>query len=105
MPKLYNTIVVWDVYALAESEEDARAAALANITSGELPPSEQVAHDVGKRPVRAAWLGEKPLVGDAVSEADYENARGKTCEQIWTEINVKPQTASGEIDTKKSAKK
>ena len=99
MAKLFNTIIVWDIYAFAENEADARAAALANIQAGllgdiELPPSEQVAHDVGKRPVRTAWLNQKPLVGNAVSDADFEKVKGKTCEQVWAEINTKPKAES-----------
>lgn len=95
MPKLYEAIVVWDVVVWAESEEDAKAAVLSNIQAGlmgdiELPPSEQVARNIGVRPPRAAWQGQKPLVGAAVSDADYERVKGKTCQQVWEEINKKP---------------
>ncbi len=88
MAKLFNTIIVWDVYAIAEDEADARAAAIANILEG-LPASEQVAREVGKQAVRAAWVNEKPLVGSAVSDEDFEKIKGKTCEQVWTEANIK----------------
>lgn len=101
--RLFNTIVVYDVYCVAENEEDARNAALANIVSG-LPPSEQVARDVGRQPVRTAWLKEGPLVGDAVSEADFQKLKGKTTQDVWEELNLKSQqpTTSGEIAAKKS---
>jgi hypothetical protein len=88
--KLFNTIVVWDVYVLAENEYDARAGALANIVDG-LKPSEQVARDVGNRPVRAAWEREPPLVGPAVSDADFAKIKGKTTQDVWDALNKKPE--------------
>lgn len=94
MPKLFNTIIVWDVYAYAENQEDARAAALENIKAGllgdtELPPSTQTAIELGRQSVREAWLNQTPLVGEAVSDADFQKIKGKTCEQVWAEMNKK----------------
>lgn len=91
MPKLLNTIIVFDVYVWAEDATDAREAALANIRDGEEPldPSEQTALDTGRTPPRTAWLNRGPLVGNKVSDEDYAKVKGKTCEQVWTEVNKK----------------
>lgn len=102
MPKLYNTIVVYDVYAFAENEEDAREAAHANILSG-LKPSESVARDCGIRPVRDAWLKESPLVGNAVSDADFAKIKGMTSEAVWTMLNKKSEQPKAEKPAKASA--
>lgn len=91
---------MWDVYCWAENEADANEAALANIASGELPPSEYTSYDVGKQPVRAAWLNEKPLVGNAVSDDDFETVKGKTCKDVWELLNKK-----GEVIASSEAKK
>lgn len=92
MPQLFNTIIVYDVYAYAESAEDARAAALANIHDGEftLKPSQETALETGRTQPRTAWADQPPLVGPAVSDADFEAVKGKTCQQVWDEQNKKP---------------
>jgi hypothetical protein len=92
MAKLFNTIIVYDVYTWAENEEDANAAALAMIRDHEEPepPSEQNSLEVNRQPVRAAWLAKRPIVGAAVSDADFERVKGKTCEQVHAELTKKP---------------
>lgn len=92
MPKLFNTIIVYDVYSYAENQEDARAAAMANIADG-LPPSTQTAIELGRQSVRDAWLNQSPLVGPAVSDEDFNKIKGKTCEQVWAEANTKAKAA------------
>lgn len=93
MPRLFNTVIVFDVYTWAEDEIDAREAALANIRDAEAPldPSEQTALDTGRTGPRTAWLNRGPLVGAGVSDADFAAVKGKTCEQVWTELNKKPE--------------
>jgi len=93
VPKLFNTIIVFDVYAWAENEEDAREAAIANIRDTEQPlePSEQTALDTGRTGPRTAWINRGPLVGAAVAEADYQAVKGKTCLEVWESLNKKPE--------------
>lgn len=93
MPKLFNTIIVYDVYSFAENQEDARAAALANIRDGEQPlaPSQETALEAGRTQPRAAWANQAPLVGPAVSDADFDAVKGKTCQQVWDEQNKKAE--------------
>jgi D-aminopeptidase len=91
---IYNTVVVYDVYVIAESPEAAREAALANIRDGEqpLPPSEQVALEVrAEREIRAAWAEEGPLVGNDVSDADFAKLKGKKMTEIYAMLHKKPE--------------
>jgi hypothetical protein len=90
--KLYNVIIVWDVCAVAESPEAARSAVLAFIRdqNDPLKPSEQTALETrNAREIRAAWTGEKPLVGEDVSDADFELLKGKTSMEIFEMLNTK----------------
>lgn len=90
--KLYNVIVVYDVYAVAESPEEAREAILAAIADAEEPlnPSEQTALPVTReRDVREAWLTEKPFIGATVSDEDFERCKGKTTLDVFKMLHVK----------------
>lgn len=86
--KLYNTIIAFDVYVVAESEESARAAAMVHIREG-LNASHSVALEIKASPVRAGWQMERPLVGEDVSDADFERIKGKTTQQVHDLLNKK----------------
>ncbi len=102
--KLFNTCVVWDIYTVAESHEAARAAAEAMIKSGELNPSESVALEVKREnEVREAWRNERPLVGQDISDADFEKLKGKTTHDVFAMLHVKPE-ASPELGAAGPAK-
>lgn len=90
--RLYNTIMVFDVYCVAESPEEARATILEAIRDGEQPldPSEQNALPVSReREVRDAWREEKPFVGATVSDEDFERCKGKTTFEVFKMLHVK----------------
>lgn len=82
MPKLYNVIVVYDVYCVAESPEDAIETIKAAIVAeppDRLANSEEVANETtSERSIRTAWLEEKPFIGSTVSDADFEALKGKS---------------------------
>lgn len=85
--KLYNVIVVYDVYAVAESHEKAREAVLMAIVGGDgvtpESPSEQTAIESREnKNIRDAWIEQKPFVGDDVSDQDFESLRGKNTVEI-----------------------
>jgi hypothetical protein len=87
--KLYNTIIVFDVFVVAESPETARAAALEGLR-GELAPSEQVATEVTRpNTIRAAWAAQTPFVADDVSDADFKTIYGKTTDAIYALLYTK----------------
>lgn len=99
--RLYNVIAVWDGYVVAESEEAARNAMLANIhdTEQPLPVSDVNAIEAREaRHVREAWADERPLVGDDVSDADFAKLKGKTTTEARSMIYAK-------LDADKAAEK
>lgn len=91
--KLYNTIVVFDVYSVAENEEDARAAVLANIRQPipeGLRATEENALEVRElRSIRSTWLDQKPCVGEGVSDEDFQKLKGKTTQEIFEMLHLK----------------
>jgi hypothetical protein len=92
--KIFNTVIVYDVYCVAESPEHAREAALANIrdAADPLPPSEQVALEVrAEREIRAAWAESGPLVGADVSDGDFAKLKGKKMMEIFAMLHKKPE--------------
>lgn len=99
MPKVFNTIVIYDVYVVAENHEDARAAAIAAIAEGD-PPTEQTALEArNENNIRESWRDKKPLVGSAVSDGDFEKCKGKTTLEIYRDLYaskapVTPKAAS-----------
>lgn len=89
--RVHNVIVVYDVYAVAETPESARAAILGAIASNELQPSDQNAIPVNhERSIREQWRTEKPFVGEDVSDADFERCKGKTTLDIFNMLHTKP---------------
>lgn len=94
--KLFNTIIVYDCYVLAESEEEARAALLANIKADLEPPSSENAIETREeRNVREAWRDKKPMVGDMVSDADFNRAKGKTTIEVFNMLHVRDPKKAG----------
>lgn len=91
--KLYNTICVWDVYVVAESAEEARKTALSWIKNSEEPleVSESTALEAREeRNVRAAWRDQKPLVGNDISDDDFEShVKGNTTIEVYKKIYTK----------------
>lgn len=92
--KLFNTILVWDVCVIAESEEAARAAVYAMITATEDPlkPSDSTAIEAREeRNIRTAWRDERPIVGADVSDDDFETLKGKTVVEAHAMLYKKPE--------------
>jgi hypothetical protein len=87
--KLYNAIAIWDCYVVAESSEKAREALLGSISDGEAP-SEIVAVEANREAaIRDAWREQKPLVAVDVSEADFQQLKGKTTIEIFGRLYTK----------------
>lgn len=88
--KLYNTIIIWDVYCVAESEETARAAVRQHIREEGLRASEEVGLEVRKpTEVRAAWEAERPIVASDISDTDFDTLKGKTTSQVFSMLHMK----------------
>lgn len=103
--KLFNTIIVWDVYCVAETEDAARAAVLNAIRTPsaaddgtvtfEIPSEETALECREERHVRDAWVQAKPFVADDVSDADFERVKGKTTLETLQMLHqkAKPEAA------------
>lgn len=86
MPKVFNTIVIFDGYVVAENHEDARAAMIAAIKEGDEPSESTALEARSDNNIRESWREKKPLVGAAVSDEDFEKIKGKTTLKIYQEI-------------------
>ena len=86
--KIYNAIVLYDVYVVAESGEAARDAVMQFITAGDLQPSESKAMETREeRSIRSSWRDQKPLVGADVSDENFEKlVKGHTTVEVFTSI-------------------
>lgn len=88
--KLFNVIVIYDVYVVAESGEAAQAAILDVINSSDLKPSETVGFEVTReQAIRARWRDEKPFVAADISGADFAKLKGKTTVETFTDLYTK----------------
>lgn len=102
--RIFNVIMIHDMYVVAESNTDAVEAVRAFITeqagTGDVKPTEQTALESrSANNIRESWRKERPLVGPGVSDADFETLKGKTTSEIWDMIYSKPNAT---LDTKKT---
>lgn len=79
--RLYNTIIVFDVYTVARSAGAAREAVIAALREG-AQASEEVAQEVtNERSIRASWVDQTPYVAADVTEEEFSGLQGvKTLE-------------------------
>jgi len=92
MPKLFNTIVIYDTYVVAESGEAAREALLEAIRDGKKPaePTEHVAREArNERDVRPAQHEKLPTVAGDVSDKDFDKIKGKTIIEVFKQLYTK----------------
>jgi hypothetical protein len=88
--RLYNTIVVVDVYTIAKSPEAAREALLAAIASGDAKPTEAVAKEVTMaNSIRNSWLEEKPFVAADITDEEFETLKGITTGSAFEKFYLK----------------
>jgi len=91
--KLFNTIIVYDCYTVAETEEAAYMAALALVRdAAPLAPDEMNAIEAREeRNIRTKWRDERPIVGADVSDDDFETLKGKTVVEAHAMLYKKPE--------------
>jgi len=97
--KIVNHIILWDVYVVlpdgltAEEEQaQARAAVLSLVRDQEQPLRESESNTLevrSEREVRGAWLEERPIVANSVSDEDFEQVKGKTCRETFALFHTK----------------
>lgn len=87
--KLYNVIVNFDMYVVAESPEAAREALQAWVAEGN-EPSESVAIETHREnSIRAAWRDKPPLVAADVTDAQFETLKGRTTATTYALLYTK----------------
>lgn len=87
--KLYNTVIVFDVFVVAETPEAAREAALGALRE-DLAPSEQVATEVTRpNTIRAAWANQPPFVAADVTDADFATLQAKDTAAVYAQLYTK----------------
>lgn len=102
--KLFNVIKTWDVWTIAETEEEALKAVSMHIREEGLRASEEVVIETKEaRNIRAAWIDEKPMVANDVSDADFERAKGKTTIEIFNMLHVRDPKVD-KVDKKAGSK-
>ena len=90
--KLYNVVKTFDVYAVAESPEEARAVVETFIRQEGLPASDEIAIE--------AWHEQRPMVADDVSDTDFDQLKGKTTMEIFKMLHVKEDTKTPKKEAK-----
>lgn len=87
--KLFNVIVNFDMYVVAESPEAAREALQAWVAEGN-EPSESVAIEaLRENSIRAAWRDKPPLVAADVTDDQFETLKGRTTATTYALLYTK----------------
>ena len=84
--RLYNTIIIFDVYTVARSGDAAREGLLAAIRSQDNPaePSENIAREVTmKNSIRGSWVEQKPYYASDISDEEFEKNRTYTTMELF----------------------
>ena len=87
--KLYNAIVIYDCYVVANDPQEAREAVKAWIKDGMQPTEESAPEVRDQRSVRQSWHDKTPLVGASISDAEFESLKGVTVLDTWKRIYTK----------------
>ena len=82
--RLFNTIVIFDMYTVARSPEEAREALLAAIREGSATPTENTAKEVTMHnSIRQSWIGQKPWFATDITDEEFEQLKPLTVGEVW----------------------
>ena len=88
--RLFNTIVIFDVYTVANDAEEARKAVVAAIAEGASPTEITALEAKFESNIRASWRDQKPFVAADVSDEDFEKrVKGSTTFDLWKRLYTK----------------
>lgn len=88
--RLYNTIIIFDVYTIGRTAEEARATLLAAIAAGDAKPTEMVARELTARgSVRESWVDQPPYIASDVTEEEYKDLKGITTAEAFDRFYVR----------------
>lgn len=82
--RVYNTIVIFDVYTVGRSPEACRETILDAIKAGTIQPTEIVAKEITmQNSIRASWVDQKPWVAADITDTEFEQIKELTTLQAW----------------------
>ena len=84
--RLFNTIIIFDVYTVARTAEAAREGLLSAIRASENPaePSESVAREITmKNSIRLSWVEQKPWYANDVTDDEFAALKENTTMQLF----------------------
>lgn len=87
--RLFNTILIYDVYTVARTAEAARESLLSAIRAGESPvePTESVAREVTMRnSIRQSWTEQKPYYASDVTDEEFDGLKEHDTLQMWARL-------------------
>jgi hypothetical protein len=93
--KLYQTIAIFDVVVAAQNETDARLTLAKwlhgfNGTVEILAPNELTAREIrNEREIRSAMVSAKPIVGELVTDDEFEQLKGRTNIEVFKNLYTK----------------
>lgn len=88
--KLFNTIVIFDVFTVGNDPEKAREAVLTAIRDGATPTEMTALEARSESNIRTSWRDQKPFVAADVSDADFEKkVKGHTTVEMFKQIYTK----------------
>lgn len=91
--RLHNVVIVYDVYCVAESPEEARQA-VKDLINAENPDDRLAISDENALPVthtrsiRDSWKDQSPVVAADVSDADFDRIKGKKTLEIFETLST-----------------
>jgi hypothetical protein len=88
--RVYNTIVIYDVYTVGHTADSARDSLVAAIASGDAKPTEIVAKEVtSANSIRASWVEQTPYVAADVTDDEFESIKGNAVGAMWAKLYTK----------------
>jgi predicted NAD-dependent protein-ADP-ribosyltransferase YbiA (DUF1768 family) len=88
--KLFNVVIIHDVFVVGDNPEKAREAVLAAIREGTSPTEMTALEARSESNIRQSWREQKPYVAADISDADFEKVvKGHTTIEMFKQIYTK----------------
>ena len=84
--QLFNFVVMYDLYIVAHSKEEARNAILASVRQGEEPTDITEYTIRATRDIRNEWKHERPLVAGAITDTEWEPFKGMKTQEFFEAV-------------------
>jgi hypothetical protein len=85
--KLYNCVLQFDVYIVANNAQEAIDACTGIIQRGE-PPTDKVTYDIRTlRDIRVDWRDQQPFVAPSVTDEQYAPLADLTTESVFNALS------------------